>query len=206
MAKNPEEGEIWEWRAFGTPPDKSLEAIRTRPIRMGVKDLPGEDIYLFSSLSDQNVKLRLWRGEWVLKLKLLLTTAPRGIELYSETAGLVYKFPAGADLLTHVTRLLGVKLSSAPDLSAPLASDQFIQALAEASPPVSTARVVKVRSQFEFNRGWVELADATFPRRRVHSLSIHSATTNGVEEILDEIGPGEELEVMNYVEACRRWG
>jgi hypothetical protein len=206
MAKDPEEGEIWEWRAFGKPSDKTLEGVRSRPIRMGVKDLPGEDIYLISSTSDQNVKLRLWKGVWVLKVKLLLTTTPRGIDLYTETAGLVYKFPAGADVLGQAARLLAVKLPASYDSVPSFSSDEFIQTLAQSSPPVFAVRTVKMRSQFEFNRGWVEFAEVTFPRHQVQTLSIHSMTAKGVEETLDEISPDPELEVMNYVEACRRWG
>jgi hypothetical protein len=206
MAKDPEEGEIWEWRAFGTPSVKTIETVRSHPIRMGVKDLPGEDIYLISPISDQNVKLRMWRGEWVLKIKLLLTTAPRGIDLYTETAGMVYKFPSGPDVLAQAARLLGVKLSALSESADAFSSDEFIEALAQSSPPVVTARTVKLRSQFDFSRAWVELAEVEFPRNQVQTLSVHSTTISAVEEILDVLSPNPELEVMNYVEACRRWG
>ena len=206
MAKAPEEGEIWEWRAFGQPSDATLNIICNQPIRMGVKDHPGEDLYLISPTSDQNVKLRQWRDGWVLKFKLLLTTAPHAIELYTETAGWVYRFPIGRKLLNHAAQLLGTKLDHIPKSSTKLSSEEFIDALAHATPPIGEVRVVKVRSQFDFEDGWVELADARFPNRSVQSLSIHSLRTEVVETILDQLGTCPEMEVMNYVEACRRWG
>jgi hypothetical protein len=55
MSKPPEEGEIWEWRAFGQPSETTLKLILDHPIRMGVKDQQGEDLYLISPISDQNV-------------------------------------------------------------------------------------------------------------------------------------------------------
>ena len=206
MAKAPEEGEVWEWRAFGQLSEATLKIIRDQPIRMGVKDHPGEDIYLISPISDQNVKLRSWRDGWVLKFKLLLTTSARRIELYTETAGWVYRFPIGPELLSHAAQLLGTKLDHLPPCSTMLSSEEFIDALANAAPPIGEVRVAKVRSQFEFEGGWVELADARFPNHSAQSLSIHSPKTEVVESILDQLGGCPEMEVMNYVEACRRWG
>jgi hypothetical protein len=204
MSKPPEEGEIWEWRAFGHLKPDLLEKVRTRPVRMGVLNLPGEDIYLVSPTSDQNLKLRKWREGWVLKFKLLLTTAPRSIELYTETAGWVYGFPISQDLLDQAARLLGTTL---PDQSRALTSvgcDELLEALSHSSPPVTSVGVKKIRSQYEFEGGWVELAQVEFPRHKTEAISIHSPDHKVVERILDELEP-TDLDVLNYVEACRRW-
>ena len=206
MSKAPEEGEIWEWRAFGQPSQTTLKVIRKHRIRMGVKDHQGEDLYLISPISDQNVKLRQWKDEWVLKFKLLLTTAPRGIELYTETAGWVHRFPIGPELLSHATRLLGTKLPESSDPPTSLSAAELIDALAHATPPITKVRVVKRRSQFEFGDGWVELSEARFPNNSIQSLSIHSPNAEAVVAILDQLKASAEMEVMNYVEACRRWG
>ena len=206
MSKAPEEGEIWEWRAFGRPSETTLNIILNHPIRMGVKDQQGEDLYLISPISDQNVKLRQWRGAWVLKFKLLLTTAARGIELYTETAGWVHRFPIGPELLSHAARLLGTRLPSPGTSATTLSAEDLIDVLARAKPPIAEVRVAKLRSQFEFEDGWVELSEARFPNRHIHSLSIHSPKTEVVESILDQLETSPEMEVMNYVEACRRWG
>ena len=75
MTKPSEEGQIWEWRAFGEITDELAAKIRSYPIRLGVSDIDGEDIYLVSPNSDQNVKFRKYPGGWVLKFKLLLQKA-----------------------------------------------------------------------------------------------------------------------------------
>jgi len=140
----------------------------------------------------------------VLKFKLLLTTTARRIELYTETAGWVYKFPIRPKLLSQAAQLLGTVVPSGP--SAKLSAEELIEALACGTPPIREVRVAKLRSQFQFEGGWVELADARFPSQSVQSLSIHSPKTEVVETILDLLETDPEMEVMNYVEACRRWG
>ena len=206
MTKPPEEGEIWEWRAFGQPSEATLDIIRNHPIRTGVKDHRGEDLYLISPISDQNVKLRQWKREWVLKFKLLLTTAKRGIELYTETAGWVHRFPIGPELLSHAARLLGTSLPESAESATKFSAENLIDILAHATPPIFEVRVRKLRSQFDFGDGWVELSEARFPNQTIQSLSIHSPKTEVVELILDLLETSPEMEVMNYVEACRRWG
>jgi hypothetical protein len=205
ITKAPEEGELWEWRAFGSPADSTLQLIRAHPIRMEIRDLPAEDLYFVAPKSDQNVKLRLWQGEWVLKFKLLLSTAARGIELYTESAGWVYRFPVQKELLTHAAQLLGVKLSASSNDTPTLSQDEFIDALDSSDPPTAQVIVKKLRSQFDFPGGWVEIAEATFPNQKTCSLSIHSPQQSDVETILGQLNVNDELEVMNYVEACRRW-
>ncbi|HET8675530.1 MAG TPA: hypothetical protein VFO63_07095, partial [Blastocatellia bacterium] len=69
MAKAPEEGEIWEWRAFGRVDERLASLILAHPIRLGISDHRGTDLYLISESSDQNVKLRKSGTEWLLKFK-----------------------------------------------------------------------------------------------------------------------------------------
>ena len=206
MSKPPEEGEIWEWRAFGRVGARLDAEVRSHPIRMDVADASGEDIYLVSPDSNQNVKLRNWSGHWVLKFKLLLLTGPRSAELYSESGALAFRFPVASKRLKEAATLLGVRLPQALSLPHRLSDRDFLEALAASSPPARSVLVSKVRSQFAFEGGWVELADVVFPRGRVQSLSIHSRDLTAVEKMLDHLRPDPELEAMNYVEACRRWG
>jgi hypothetical protein len=46
MTKAPEEGEIWEWRAFGSINERLAAEVRAYPIRLGLSDFRGDDIYL----------------------------------------------------------------------------------------------------------------------------------------------------------------
>jgi hypothetical protein len=84
--------------------------------------------------------------------------------------------------------------------------DEFVRALVASSPAVSETRVLKQRSQYQFNGGWLELADVSVGSHRVQSISIHSPDIDVVKSMLKELQPGDELEPMNYIAACRRWG
>lgn len=205
MAKAPEEGEIWEWRAFGRVDERLASLILAHPIRLGISDHMGTDLYLISESSDQNVKLRKSGTEWLLKFKLLISKAPREVELYSESSTTVYRFPVSSGELELAANLLDVHLKT-PAGKNSFTDSEFINALLASSPPALKVEVSKMRSQFDFDDGWVEMAHVSFPGHRTQTLSIHSAEIETVAKILDLLQPGRELEAMNYVEACRRWG
>jgi len=204
--KPPEEGEIWEWRAFGRVSASLAALIRAHPVRMGILDHQGEDIYFVSPTSDQNVKLRRWGGRWVLKLKLLLAKADHSMELYSETSNMVFPFPVQASALYRAAQLLDVSLGSSPAEDEMLGDERFIESLVNSDPPARRVDVSKTRSQFDFEGGSVELAEVSFPTAHKQTISIHSTDMESVKKILSILEPGPELEAMNYVEACRRWG
>lgn len=206
MTKPSEEGKIWEWRAFGRIDDELARKVRAYPIRFGIEDLRGEDVYLVSPLSNQNVKLRKYSGGGLLKFKLLLETRPEGFELYKETAEFTYPLPISFDTLKEAARLLAIKLPDNVLTVEKFSEEEFVQTLARSSPPALETRVSKRRSQYQFENGWVELADVEFKTTRVQSLSIHSPEIETVKRMLSQVEPGNELEPMNYIEACRRWG
>lgn len=206
MTKAAEEGRIWEWRAFGRIDDELAEKVRAYPIRLGVDDLRGEDLYLVSPLSDQNVKLRRYAKGWVLKFKLLLETEPGGFELYKESAEFTYRMPVKLEELKAAAQLLSVELPT-DDLTAEMFGEpDFVNALGKSSPPAHETRVSKRRSQYQCGDGWIELADVEFEAYEVQSISVHSQQIDEVREMLESLKPGEGLETMNYIEACRRWG
>jgi hypothetical protein len=206
MTKPPEEGKIWEWRAFGPINNSLVEKVRAYPIRLGLSDLRGEDIYMVAAHSDQNVKLRRYAKGWVLKLKLLFDAESRPFELYNESAEFTYYFPISFDKLKDAARLLGVALPAGVLSSKSFSEAEFIKALVDSSPPVAESRVSKRRSQFQFESGWLELADVKFATRDTQSLSVHSPDIEVVRRMVDRLQTGKELEAMNYIEACRRWG
>lgn len=206
MSKAPEEGKIWEWRTFGRINDELARKVRIYPIRLGISNLPVKDVYLISPLSDQNVKLRWYFSGLYLKFKLLLDTKPGQIELYSESVQYTYPFPISFEVLQEATRLLQVTLPDTTSASDTFTPDDTVRVLAAASPSVVRVKVEKVRSQYQFDGGWIEMADAECGQHHVQTISIHSEKLEVVERMVKSLQPGDELEVMNYVEACRRWG
>jgi hypothetical protein len=206
MTKPAEEGKIWEWRAFGRINDEIAGKVRAYPIRLGIDDLRGEDLYLVSPLSDQNVKLRRYAKGWVLKFKLLLEIESGGFELYKESAEFTYRLPVTLDELKAAAQLLSVELPEHDLKTETFGERDFVNALARSSPPARETRVSKRRSQYQCDDGWIELADVGFESCEAQSISLHSQHIDGVREMLKSLQPGEELETMNYIEACRRWG
>lgn len=173
---------------------------------MDILDQTVRDIYFISPTSDQNVKLRKWRGLWLLKFKLLLKKGRNSMEFYSETSRMMFAFPVYRSTLYLAARLLEVSLSKNDVTGVSFKKDQFIEALALAQPPARIIEVAKVRSQFEFEGGWVEIADVEFPGFQTQTISIHSPRIEAVESALDKLRPDSRMEAMNYVQACRRWG
>ena len=206
MTKPSEEGRIWEWRAFGRIKDELAAKVRAYPIRFGVSDVNGEDIYLVAQDSDQNVKFRKYPVGWVLKFKLLLETRPGAFELYNERPEFTYRLPVSSDLLKEAARLLGVELPESSLSVESFNEENFVKAFAQATPSVAGCRVAKRRSQYQFENGWLELAEVKFQGRNVSSISVHSRELEVVEKMLESLHPGDELQAMNYLEACRRWG
>jgi len=206
MAKSAEQGDIWEWRAFGAPGREIVDAIQSHPIRMGIRETEEEDLYFVSPTSDQNIKLRRARDGWLLKVKLLLKTR-EGAELYRETQSMIHKFPIESSIAYEVIELLETKVPGASATAGSLDRDQLVRLIAHSSPPVDLTPVLKTRSQFDFGNGWVEIAEAAFPMRTVQSISIQSFELKEVDRIRQEIIGArlESIEVMNYVMACRKW-
>lgn len=205
-AKPPEEGTIWEWRAFGKLNQESRSRIVALPVRSGLIDHPDEDVYLVSPTSDQNVKLRKLGGAWVIKFKELLEKSSDSMELYRESQATIFEFPVCQSTLVAAAGLLDAEL---PPAGLPLKKydrQDLIEVLADSTPPIPVVEVPKVRSQFVVEGGWVELAEAIFPQCKIQTVSIHSFVKRDVERNLKLIDPQGDLIVMNYIDACRRWG
>jgi hypothetical protein len=211
MIKAPEEGEIWEWRAFGRLNAQLKEQIEARPMRLDPSGNPlaniiGQDLYLISPSSDHNIKLRKsFGGDWVLKFKLLLKTEARLIELYHESEKKSFRFPVSSRVVEETAQLLNVTLSESKRQDEKLTDAQFLNVFAQAMPALLQVSVGKIRSQYQFANGWVELADVRFPQAHLQSISLHAFALEGIEAMLNELQIDDQFEAMNYLEACRRW-
>jgi hypothetical protein len=194
MSNKPgEEGWFWEWRTFGELPALLVEAVEAYELR-GEPGIEGEDLYLISASTDQNVKLR---GDG-LKLKPLLVELDDGLELYEESARLAFDLPASPDAIAKAASLLGVHVAAPRALG----RDEL---LALIGPGVVRVEVLKRRTQYVVGDGWVELAELEFPAARVRSLGIQSSSLAETRRIRDLLDPGRALAPINYVDACRRW-
>lgn len=197
--KPTEEGWFWEWRTFGEPPKKTIEIVEGHDVR-GKAGEVSDDVYLISTLTTQNVKLR--EDGSLLKLKPLLAALEDGCELYEETARLVFDMPAGDDAVLRAASLLGTRV----ELGSRVHASALLAAFDAQSDVVTTVHTHKVRTQYVAGDGWLELADVTFPGGRVRSLGIQSKHLDETRRLRALVDPDRRLDAMNYVEACRRWG
>lgn len=211
--KAPEEGYVWEWRAFGRLQQTLVDKIKAQPVRMddngnSLSNILGQDLYLISPTSEHNIKLRKSIGsDWALKFKLLIRTEANAIELYQESNKKFYRFPVAKAVIKETAELLNITLPESFPESKKTDADGFVQLLKQSTPQVKDILVGKIRSQYQFKNGWVELADVTFPNHRTQSISLHAFERQGLDQLFTElpIHKEEEIEVMNYLEACRRW-
>jgi hypothetical protein len=206
MTKPPEEGKIWEWRAFGKLSSELLVRVSSLPVRAGVIGRPDNDIYFISPHSNHNIKIREMNGHRVLKLKLLVESGPDSIELYEESLRLVYPFPVSKSVFDEVLSLL--KIAPPGDLSSiqSFGEEGLVRTLSACRPAVNTVEVPKTRSQYVARSGWIELADMLFPHKRTQSISVHSYQKDVVVRTLKDLDIAKGLKIMNYVQACRMWG
>jgi hypothetical protein len=196
--KPSEEGWFWEWRAFGVVPEPVAARVRAHETR-GEPDVEGDDLYLVSSLTDQNVKLRADGG--LLKLKPRLAALADGCELFEETARLIWTTPVPAAAVAKAAALLGV----AVDAGEPLDAERLRRAF-EAAPEVRLVRARKRRTQYAIGEAWVELADVVFPRGAVRTIGVQSPRLDETRRVRDLVDPDGLLSPLGYVDACRRWG
>ena len=215
MSKAAEEGEIWEWRAFGRLPKALSKQVKLHPFRLDQTGFPlanlvGQDLYLISPVSSHNIKLRKsFGGAWLLKFKLLLGTEARLIELYHESEKKSFRFPLTPGVVRETAQLLAVTLpqrSEAEWASESFSEEKFLSTMVLATPPIRQVRVGKIRSQYEMGEGWIELADVTFPQQQTQSISLHGFRRETVEAMLDTLFDTNQLDVMNYLQACQKWG
>jgi hypothetical protein len=206
MMKPPEDGLIWEWRAFGRVSPELERWLHSHPVRLGIKGQQGFDEYFISTESEQNVKIRRYRTGSVLKFKFLIAMGDDGIELYAENPDYTYRFPVNIEQLRKSARLLGVETPAIEPETAELTTEQFAERLLIPAPAVSMVGVEKRRWQFICDGGWLELAEITIKGQALRTISIHSPELAIVQDIITRIDPAEGLEVMNYVMACRQWG
>jgi hypothetical protein len=196
--KPSEEGWFWEWRTFGLVPLSVADRVAAYDLR-GEPVVENEDLYLISTLTDQNVKLREDGGQ--LKLKPLLARVGGGFELYEETERLVFPMPAPPEAIRMAGGLLGIALETA----APLGLEDLLARLAADAPEVTAVRVRKRRTQYAAGDGWIEIAELEFPGGSVRSLGIQSRRLDRTRALRHEVDPERALEPLGYVAACRRW-
>lgn len=195
--KTSEEGLFWEWRTFGTIPERVTRTLTRCEVRAA--DVVNDDLYFISTLTDQNVKLR--HGADQLKLKPLIVRLDDGLELYEESMRWIWPLPAPPEGVSAAASLLGLSL----EVSEAWSAERIRAAFRIRGGIIATVAVKKRRSQYVLGDGWAELADLEFPGGVVRSLGLQSRSLAETRRMRDLLDPERSLPPINYVDACRRW-
>jgi exopolyphosphatase/guanosine-5'-triphosphate,3'-diphosphate pyrophosphatase len=180
----------WEWRSFGSQFGDAEARLKAR----GADNLQHSDeIYLLSSLSDANVKIR----DGLMDIKQLEQTNAHGFEQWRPV--LKEAFPLSAAAIETVFAALGV----APPLeSAAITLDQLL-AIVTSDSRLRTLQVHKARTRYQLESCMAELTEVAANGKTIRTVAIESeepAHLAAALQVLDLVG----LENVSYPRGLKR--
>ncbi len=175
----------WEWRIFG----ESLRLPASPRLEMRAADAPTTEIYLLSTRSIQNVKLR----REAVDIKWLDAVDTGGLERWRPDGHVV--FPLGPAHIAHIQDALGVVIPLR--LGYPLDRERFIQVLGSLEPDVTTVAVTKLRTRFALAGCEGEQVELTVNARRLTSLALEDMNPGYVSTAIRMIGAPDAVN-LNY--------
>ena len=154
----------WEWRTFG----QDFGAAEARFATLDAETVQNsEEIYLVSTSSDANVKIR----DDMVDIKLLEHVDANGLEQWRPT--LKEPFPLADSALAQVRAALG--LPAAPPRAEGRSLAGLLAALAPSGGPVRVVTVRKSRARFRVHGCVAELADVIADGTKVRTVAIEDA-------------------------------
>jgi len=151
----------WEWRTFG----QEFGSAEPRLAALAVENVQqSEEIYLLSTVSDANVKIR----DQLLDIKRLEAVNADGLERWRPV--LKEPFPLSASAIASVNAALG--LQAIPVSADNLALDRLLASLASPDGPVRVVNVTKTRTRFHIQGCVAELADVVANGTKVRTVAI----------------------------------
>jgi exopolyphosphatase/guanosine-5'-triphosphate,3'-diphosphate pyrophosphatase len=154
----------WEWRTFG----QDFGAAETRFAALTAdKVQKSEEIYLVSTASDANVKIR----HDLVDIKLLQRVDANGLEQWRPV--LKEPFPLNESALAQVGKALG--LPAALTATAGKSLEDLLAALAPAGGPVHVVNVQKTRKRYDVQGCVAELTDVVADGKKIRTVAIEDA-------------------------------
>jgi exopolyphosphatase/guanosine-5'-triphosphate,3'-diphosphate pyrophosphatase len=154
----------WEWRTFGhdfAAAEPRLAALAAETVQKS------EEIYLLSTSSDANVKIR----DGLVDIKLLERVDANGLEQWRPA--LKEPFPLAHSALAQVRAALGLPAASARDEGRSL--DGLLTGLTPSGGPVRVVNVRKTRTRFHVHGCVAELTDVVADGTEVRTVAIEDA-------------------------------
>jgi exopolyphosphatase/guanosine-5'-triphosphate,3'-diphosphate pyrophosphatase len=180
----------WEWRSFGSHfGDAEARLIAQRADKLQHSD----EIYLLSSVSDANVKIR----NGLMDIKQLEQTDTHGFELWRPVLKEAFPLPAAA--IQAVFAALGVP---ATQEYAPITLDQLL-AEVTANAKLRTLEVHKARTRFHLEGCMAELTEIVADGKTIRTLAVESEDPDCIAaalRVLDLVG----IENVSYPRGLKR--
>ena len=180
----------WEWRSFGLHFGDAEERLKTH----GTDKLRHSDeIYLLSSISDANVKIR----EGQMDIKRLEQTDAHGFEQWRPVLKEVFPLPAAA--MQAVFTALGV--ATTQDY-VPIALEQLLVEVASDSR-MRTLEVHKARTRYQLVGCMAELTEVTVNGKTIRTMAVESEDPAHIADALRALNL-EGIENVNYPRGLKR--
>jgi hypothetical protein len=175
----------WEWRVFG----ESLALPAAPRLQMRATDAEETEIYLLSTRSIQNVKVR----RDAIDIKLLDAVEAGGLERWRPAGH--FSFPLGPAHIARIEEALGMVISLR--LGYPLDRERFIAALTSLDPALKAVTVTKRRTRFLLAACAGEQVELTINGRRMMSLALEDSSPGFVATSIRMIGLQDAVN-LNY--------
>jgi len=165
----------WEWRTFG----QEFGAAEPRLAALAVENVQqSEEIYLISTVSDANVKIR----NGLLDIKQLETVNADGLERWRPV--LKAAFPLSPFAIAQLHTALGLAVPAVDQLTL----DGLLAGLASAGGPVHVVSVTKTRNRFHIQGCAAELTDVIASGTKVRTVAIEDTDADKVIGAVRAIG------------------
>jgi exopolyphosphatase / guanosine-5'-triphosphate,3'-diphosphate pyrophosphatase len=165
----------WEWRSFGTDFGNAEARLKAR----GTDKLQySDEIYLLSSISDANVKIR----DGLMDIKRLEQTDTHGFEQWRPV--LKEAFPLAAAAVGTVFAALGVASSLE---STSITLEQLLVEVASDSR-MRTLEVHKARTRYQLEGCMAELTEVTANGKTIRTMAVESEDPACIAAALRALG------------------
>jgi len=167
----------WEWRTFR----QEFGAAEPRLAALAPENIQeSEEIYLLSTVSDANVKIR----DQLMDIKRLEAVNADGLEQWRPV--LKEPFPLGAAAVASVNAALG--LQAAPVAPENVTLDRLLAGLASPGGPVRVVNVTKTRTRFHIQGCVAELTDVIANGTKVRTVAIEDTDPGKVISAVRAMG------------------
>ena len=180
----------WEWRSFGSHFGNAEARLNAR----GTDRLQNSDeIYLLSSVSDANVKIR----DGLMDIKQLEQTDPHGFEQWRPVLKETFPLPAATIGVVYTALEM-----TPPTNPVPIALEKFL-AEAASSPEIRVLEVHKTRSRYHLEGCLAELTEVAANGKKIRTIAVESEDPAQIASALRALGL-EGLENVSYPRGLKR--